>query len=235
MIRCLTYIVMASPLVAGDAISFKEDHVEGWASAVAYCERQRAGWTTVFDAYGVDGDMAEAVVFPELVRYGACQDYIETAVVYGSYVAIGSSGFNFSIGRFQMKPSFAEALEKRWMQTDFAVTYETFFDTDDTSYARKTRLSRLSDGFWQSVYLAIFIKLFQYDYHIEGLTEEQQVVLAATAYNAGCEWGGSGETDVLEEKSTEMLFHTDFLPSEATSYYSYSDIAVEYWKERKRR
>lgn len=167
---------MASSLFVGDAISFREQHEKDWLAAERYCEQQRPGWAEVFAAYGVDAGVAEAIVFPEIVRYSACLDYMETSLVYGGYVTSGSSVFDFSIGRMQMKPSFAEKLEKRWMQTEYASQYETYFDTDNTLYARKARIGRLNDSFWQSVYLAMFVKLLYSDYRLGELTVEQRVV-----------------------------------------------------------
>ena len=51
------------------------------------------------------------IVFPELIRYSLFRDYLETTMLERLYVKEGTSGADFSIGHFQMKPSFAEKIE----------------------------------------------------------------------------------------------------------------------------
>ena len=87
---------------SGTAFSVNYPKVFGddWTSAVQYVHEQHAAWKPLFEAFGVDARLAEAVVFPELIRYSRWQDEIETAAVNGLYVLQGTSGANFSIGRF---------------------------------------------------------------------------------------------------------------------------------------
>jgi hypothetical protein len=52
---------------------------------------------------------ALAVVFPEVLRYTRFRDRLETSLLQGFFVAGGFG--DFSVGPFQMKPSFALALD----------------------------------------------------------------------------------------------------------------------------
>ena len=61
----------------------------------------------------MDPLIAESVVWPEMERYTRLQDLAETAAVYGTYITTGG-GPDYSIGLFQMKPSFIENLEKQY-------------------------------------------------------------------------------------------------------------------------
>ena len=52
-----------------------------------------------------------AILFPELIRYSVYKDFFETQALELLYIDYGKKTADFSIGRFQMKPSFAEAVE----------------------------------------------------------------------------------------------------------------------------
>lgn len=211
--------------------------------ANAYCEERRAEWKEVWDSFEVPADLAESIVFPELIRYSLFKDKMETTSVKAMYIRGGRDHCNFSIGRFQMKPAFAEDLEKRWMKSGLARQYDLFFDTKDTEIARRIRVSRLEDEHWQCIYVAMFIKMLFLDYGSfdregnpvqEGLDmvqKKDQVRLAAAAYNAGCEWSGPGRGSLedLSAKSKAKHFHLAYLPLRGTKYYCYSDIAVRHW------
>ena len=90
-----------------------------WKEAEKYITGQKEIWMVIFSEFGLRAELAEAVVFPELVLYSALQDCIETTAVKGLYLQGGTRGADFSIGRFQMKPSFAEALERDWMPVSY--------------------------------------------------------------------------------------------------------------------
>lgn len=219
------------------APSLKDD------AASAYCKQHRAEWQQVWNEYDVPCDLAEAVVFPELIRYSTLQDKMETGAVRSIYIAKGSEGCDFSIGRFQMKPSFVEELEKRWMRSGLARVYNLYFDTKDNETARKVRISRLEKEEWQCIYLAVFLKMLYLDYGsfdkngercqegIETLPAREQVRLAATAYNRGCRWvnPGYGPVDEIRAKSHDKHFHTAIVPTSKTRRYVYSDIALKHF------
>lgn len=195
--------------------------------------------------YDVPCDVAEAVIFPELIRYSMFQDKMETGAVRSLYVTKGSGGCDFSIGRFQMKPSFAEDLERRWMRSGLAREYGLYFDTKDSEVARKVRISRLEDEEWQCIYLAVFLKMLYMDYGsydkngeftqngIDMLPLREQVRLAATAYNRGCRWvnPGYGPLEEIRAKAYEKHFHTAVVPNARTRRYVYADIALKHFKE----
>jgi len=53
-----------------------------------------------------------AIVFPEMLRYNENLEEIETQLLKSLYVRFGNRYADFSIGYFQMKPSFAEKIEE---------------------------------------------------------------------------------------------------------------------------
>ena len=219
------------------APSLKDD------AANLYCDQHRAAWRQVWEEFDVPCDIAEAVIFPELIRYSLFQDIMETGAVKSVYVTRGTGGCDFSIGRFQMKPSFAEELEKRWMRSGMARQYNLYFDTKDNETARRIRISRFEKEEWQCVYLAVFLKMLYLDYGsldregghsqdgIDMLPVKEQVRLAATAYNRGCRWSapGCGNLDEIRAKSHEKHFHTDLIPTSKTRRHAYADIALRHF------
>ena len=192
-------------------------------------------------------DIAESVIFPELIRYSLLQDRMETGAVKALYVTCGPGGCDFSIGPFQMKPSFVEDLEKRWMRSGLARRYNLFFDTKDSENARKVRISRMEKEEWQCIYLAVFLKMLYLDYGsvnkqgehtqdgIDTLPLREQVRLAATAYNRGCRWvnPGYGPLEEIRARSREKHFHTAIVPTSKTLRHVYADIALKHFKQIK--
>lgn len=219
------------------------------SAATAYCDAHRGEWREVCAEFGVPCDVAECVVFPELIRYSIIQDKVETGAVRALYMNKGAAGCDFSIGRFQMKPSFVETLERRWMRSGLAQEYGLYFDTAEKQNARKVRVSRLEDERWQFLYLAIFLKMLYLDYGsydkngeqvqegLETLSKREQVRLAATAYNRGCRWAnpGYGSLDALRVKAKQKNFHLAIVPTRKTKYYVYGDLAVKHFKTIEKR
>ena len=142
------FIVLWLLLSLGGTTVFSANYVKefgaDWTSAAAYAAQHRAEWQAVFADFGVDARIAEAVVFPELVRYSMWQDEIERAAVSGFYVVGGKDKADFSIGRFQMKPSFAEDIEAEYNRSFLAREFGFIFNVRDDADARRSRVNRLS-------------------------------------------------------------------------------------------
>ncbi len=194
-------------------------------------------------SFDVDPSLAEAVVYPETQRYARLRDLMETTAVYGTYIATGQ-GADYSIGVFQMKPSFAEKLEQAWMRSGLARRYGLWFDTADNATARRVRIARLKKDEWQAIYLGVFLRLLYLSYGsfnkqgertqdgLEALPMEEQVRLCATAYNRGCVWTapGCGDLDRLRAAAGEKHFHYAVVPTRHTRRYCYGDLAVKRYR-----
>ena len=194
-------------------------------------------WPAIWRSYDVDPAIAESVVWPELQYYSGLRDVMETAANYG--------GMDLSIGIFQMKPSFVEELETAWGRSGMAERYQLFFDTSDTAAARRKRLNRMRDDEWQVRYIALFLRLLYDSYGsfndagvrvqngLETLPIEDQVRLAANAYNRGCAWAdsGCGSVDSLRVNAYEEQFPRVVIPTSATRQYCYSTLAWEHYQD----
>ncbi|HOO84566.1 MAG TPA: hypothetical protein PLS94_08390 [Prolixibacteraceae bacterium] len=172
--------------------------------------------------------LASAIVFPELLRYSKLRDIIETEALKTLYVQYGTQYANFSIGPFQMKPSFAEDLERASLQNRFY--YFLPSDTLASNKARLNRIKRLANSEGQMHYLFVFVQLMnlKFEAHqFESLRE--RVGLYATAYQAGYNLS----IDELKQKQYGQFYHTDLLPHKKTKYYSYSAISLSYYTHQK--
>ncbi len=219
---------------------------ENWRFAARYAQSHRDTWHAIWTGFDVPADVAESVIFPELVRYNRVQDSFETTALDNAYPEFGIEGCDYSIGRFQMKPSFIEDLEKRWMRSGLAQQCGLSFDTADTQEARQTRLDRLKSEEGQCIYLAVYLRMLYLDYGsldreghtrqqgLETLTPREQAYLAATAYNHGTLWRSPGAGS-LERIRSVAAVETFPLPKNLLRtkfrYYSYGDLAVRYYEQ----
>ena len=130
-----------------------------------------------------------AIVFPELLRYSIFSDFFETKTLELLYIQSGSSKVDYSIGYFQMKPSFVEQLEqdistnKRLKQC-----YSKLLINKKLPIAkqRKIRLQRLKTIDWQLTYLHAFIAICNVKFSkINFKNTTEKLNFFATAYNCG--------------------------------------------------
>ena len=211
------------------SVSYPKVFGSDWTDAERFVTEHRGEWKQEFDLFGVDSRVAEAIVFPELIRYSMWQDEIERAAVNGLYVSKGREGADFSIGRFQMKPSFAEEVEQAWNRSSLSKEYGFSFNLADNNEARRSRIRRLSTMQGQCRYLAIFIRLQQQRHpQLSQLTLKEQVRLLATAYNRSF----SASWQSLCKMQHERHFHTDVIKTRSTRFYCYADIAVAFFCQK---
>jgi hypothetical protein len=198
-----------------------------WQQAVELAAAHRATWKEVFASLHADAAECEAIIAPELMRYSRLQDGVEQTALHLLYVKGGKERANFSIGMFQMKPSFAEEVEAEWMESALCHTYKLYFDRSNTDEARRRRLARLKDERWQCVYLALFTRLLLLrEPTLTSLPSAERVALLATAYN----YSFHAPPEVLRRKQHRRTFHLDILPGKGTTYYSYAEIARAWYR-----
>ncbi len=131
----------------------------------------------------------QSIVFPEVMRYNSIKDGIEAESLRTLYVQFGEEYANFSIGLFQMKPTFAVLVEskaKQLLPDSIFKELQLIYDQTDEEIIRAQRVERLQDNDWQLIYLTAFIcicnqtckqKIF--------ITEKEKLQWYATVYNAG--------------------------------------------------
>lgn len=131
----------------------------------------------------------QALVFPEVMRYSTLQDGIETESLRTLYVQLGEDYADFSIGLFQMKPSFAQTVEtkaKQLLPDSVYQELELAYTTKAEEDIRMERVERMQDKDYQLVYLTAFIAICNQLYgHHAFANETEKLQWYATVYNAG--------------------------------------------------
>ncbi len=136
-----------------------------------------------------ENDFVTAIVYPELLRYNYIQDFIETSGLELIYMRYGAKTADFSIGHFQMKPSFAEHIEK-YIEKNAAdfLQYKKLIIAQKASplKQRKLRLTRLKQMDWQLTYLHAFIAICDHKFHfLKFNTTKDKLRFYAACYNIG--------------------------------------------------
>ena len=75
---------------------------DDWQRAEQFLVENRKWIEPELTAYKIDFNEAMAVVFPELVRYSALRDFMETTLLKALYINLGEEYADFSIGQFQI-------------------------------------------------------------------------------------------------------------------------------------
>ena len=131
----------------------------------------------------------QSIVFPEVMRFHELKDDIETESLLTLYVQFGKEYANFSIGIFQMKPSFAEELEQKaklLLSKELYGELQLHYNESEPTAIRLERIERLRDADWQLIYLTAFVGVCNKLYaHKKFSSEEERMQWYATVYNAG--------------------------------------------------
>jgi len=136
-----------------------------------------------------DTKFMQSIVFPEVMRYSSIKDGVEAESLRTLYVQFGAAYADFSIGLFQMKPTFAEQVETKSEQLLPENTYKELqlaYASTEEQTIRQQRVERLQDKDWQMVYLTAFISLCNEIYRAKMFSSPtEKLQWYATVYNAG--------------------------------------------------
>ena len=177
------------------------------------------------DATDEELRIAFAIVAPEISCYNALSDYFETAAVKKGYPSSGTP--DYSIGLFQMKPSFAESLENEVVK-DSALKAKygsrLAYGSNDSAAKRRERVNRLANTNWQICYLAVFVDVVKKRTSTWDLSDaESKVRYWSTLYNAGL---------YLSKARVEQRQGVKQFPR-GTKEFNYSAIALELYRALK--
>lgn len=200
---------------------FGEDYVR----AVKYNEEHGTHFELVAKRFGIDQCFLKSIIFPELIRYSYFSDLFETGVLEWLYIEGGSKSADFSVGRFQMKPSFVEAIEG-YVSSEESLKEEYGFImlNGSGSSLRSVRLDRLKQDSWQLIYLSCFVEITEHKFLSEVFSSpEEKLRFFCSAYNSG--FNQSAE----EIKSKIHLKSFPYGTKYKEEQYAYSDVAVEYF------
>lgn len=204
---------------------------EEWDRATMIAEDHKTVWYEVFGVLDVDPIECEAIIFPELLRYSRFQDGAQTGALMSLYVSGGTEASNYSVGYFQMKPSFIEEIELAWMDSPQSDVLEIYFPMGDRRDVRRRRVSRIRDEKWQCVYLALFVRMMlEREPSLREMPPEERIRYLATAYNHS--FGAS--LSQLRKRMRLKTFHLGIIQMKSTHLYNYPDLSIQRYRELKR-
>lgn len=168
-----------------------------------------------------DRIVALSVVAPEISQYSRVLDFVELRTLFISYRNFGKG--DFSVGYFQMKPSFIESLENEIINNkQLKKKYASYIPEGDLKEKRTTRLKRLSSLEWSLKYLEVFIEVAKNKTaSISFRNIEDKVKYWATLYNSGFK---SSPQRVAEMQKKKYFPHS-------SKKFNYADVALEFYKE----
>ncbi|MBL0056903.1 MAG: hypothetical protein IPP31_12135 [Chitinophagaceae bacterium] len=232
-----TFIILLSFLLLSFNRPCNPDYPLIFGSDYAWAKHWVKGHAAAFEQLAVPLNIPtaelESIVFPELVRYNAVYDVIEIQSLKFLYVSRGKDYADFSVGYFQMKPSFAERVEKDALKylgvAELTLLgFDRLSPTEDNEANRRDRVERLTGVDGQMRYLAAFYRICQLRFtaSLAGQPDEYRLRFLATCYNAGYHLSG----DQIRDRLNRKFFHTGKVIT--SNNYCYADISAYWLKHR---
>jgi hypothetical protein len=196
---------------------------DDWNKASVFERENRIWMEPVLSENHLSYPLAVAVIFPELVRYSALRDKMEITLLKALYINLGDDYANFSIGRFQMKPSFAEmirTLTPDIMTRRSGITFKSKKDFSDIRNFRKSIVTDLEDPKTQFNYLIAFLKICEKKFKTNRMNEADRLNFLATAYNFGIDKTPEQIKNMIDKK----FFNTRLFKTENYSYAAVSQF-----------
>jgi hypothetical protein len=169
----------------------------------------------------------QSLVFPEVMRYNSLKDDIETESLRTLYVQFGQEYANFSIGIFQMKPTFAVQVEtkaKQLLPDSIYKELQLVYEETDEESIREKRVDRLQDDEWQLVYLTAFICICNETYKQKTFANnKEKLQWYATIYNTGFD---KSEQYISQKIKQENFYLNQGMPEKK---FKYAAIASWYY------
>jgi hypothetical protein len=208
-------------------LNYAEIFGDDWQKATVFEAENRKWMQPFLQRNNISYPEAIAVVFPELVRYSALRDKMETSILKTLYINLGETYANFSIGVFQMKPSFASGIRdeaSHALERSSEITFRRSGTFDDIRDFRKEIVADLENPEAELKYLAAFIIVCEKKYRTDRMNQQARVKFLSTVYNCGIK----NDKEEIERMSDKKFFNTKLFKTEN---YSYSDISL-FWFNR---
>jgi len=216
---------------AQEEVDYKAEFAENWEKAEKILLGRQPEMQKLAAQFEVPFPEVIAVAFPEVVRYSALRDKIELTLLKSLYVYKGEDYADFSVGIFQMKPSFAEKVRSEALASGdktLAGLFVCGFDPSQTTEFRKSILADMEDPVRQFGYLLAFYKLCEKKFGQKSWeTPAGKVRFYAAAYNCGF----TRPEVYISEMAGEKFFSLNLL--HIGPFYPYSEIAAYYFNNSK--
>jgi len=213
-------------------ISFGQSYISSHPkNAIFALEHLRANYSTyskVVKSSNLDFHFIMSVVMPEIANFNALSNVSETRVAEVFYVQLGDDYADFSLGHFQMKPSFIQQLESEISQNKKLsdIKYIAKYEEIDPIQIRRERLRRIQDSTWRIKYLCCFYRIVQDRFAaVKFKDDDEKIRFFATAYNHGF---NCSETEIRK------WMNVRYFPSAGgPGDLAYGDVALEFYLKMK--
>jgi len=206
--------------------NYSEIFGDDWKKALLFETENRSWMEPVLAKNHIPYPLAVAVIFPELVRYSALRDKMEVTLLKALYINMGDNYANFSVGQFQMKPSFAMMVREQShsvMSRRSGISFKQEADYEDVFEYRKSIVEDLEDTKTQFNYLVAFIKICDKNFRTNRMDDTTRLKFIATAYNFGI----NKNTAEIERMINKKFFNTKLFKTEN---YCYADVSLYWYK-----
>lgn len=223
----ILFIVFTLNPARSQSYNYQNIFGDDWEKAVTFERENRIWMEPVLARNHISYPLAIAVIFPELVRYSALRDKMEITLLKALYINLGEDYANFSIGQFQIKPSFAEMIRvmaPEVMSRRSDIVFSAPSEYVAISDYRKSIVTDLEDPRTELSYLVAFIQICEKKYKSNRKDEFEKVKFLATAYNYGID---KSKTQI-ESMINKKFFNTKLFSSEN---YSYADVSLFWFKQ----
>ncbi len=228
LLTIILFSLLLNPLFS-QSLNYQEIFREDWSEANSFVRENRVWIGPLLEKNNISYPLAIAVIFPELVRYSALRDKMEITLLKALYINLGEYYANFSIGQFQMKPSFASVIRDEApgvMGRRSDIIFKSPDDFSDIQNYRKSIITDMEDPKVQLTYLIAFLRICEKKFKTNRMNETDRLLFLATAYNYGID----KEADQIIRMNKRRFFTTKLIKGEM---YSYSDISLYWYKEYK--
>jgi hypothetical protein len=195
-----------------------------WEKAVRLLEENDHWIRPALDKYKITYSEAVAVIFPELVRYSALRDRMETGVLKALYVNLGHEYANFSVGLFQVKPSFAEMIREDAQKVIGNRAREIFGRREPAKDEKKFRasiVSELEEPQKEFNYIIAFYLICRKRFSDMPESDTLRIKFLASAYNTGYR----KSVEEINMMADKKFYNIKLFSKEK---YSYSDVSL-FW------
>jgi hypothetical protein len=203
---------------------------DDFKNALDFLNKNRKKFQIVSSLHNQSAEFLSSIVSPEIMRYSVLSDILETSALEILYCDFGSKVADFSIGRFQMKPSFVESLEKEIKRNkELSIEYGKLLlpETITEKEKRAQRLERLKNTDWEIQYLSVFVAICDRRFQCTKFNSvSEKLVFYATAYNCG--FYNSSESIIKKSKLSLYPYGINYKGQQ----YPYSDVALFFYTRK---
>jgi hypothetical protein len=196
--------------------------------ALQYFKKNKLLIEYQFQYYQVEKEIIIPVLFPERVRYSMVRNLLETIAVEQVYINYGEDYVDFSIGDFQLKPTFAAQIEKYIsgsanLQKKYALL--TKYEKNEIKEIRKERTSRLKQLKYQLIYISAFYDIVSAKFDLSDKMKAEKIAFYATAFN----YGFLNSKSEIERQANKAFF--PYGSKYRGKQYAYSDVSIFFYQK----